>query len=114
MWNLSIQVHYKNKIFVILGIIALISIIVKLYSTNFDLPIYSDNFDIAMRSFAHLGGNFDVSPNRNFGLSLLQSPFLLLVNSNNFLDYSNIIRLFGIGVSTTSIFVMYFLGGTFF
>ena len=106
---MSIQVHYKNKIFVILGIIALISIIVKLYSTNFDLPIYSDNFDIAMRSFAHLGGNFDVSPNRNFGLSLFQSPFLLLANSDNFLDYSNIIRLFGIGASTTSIFVMYLL-----
>ena len=111
---MSIQVHYKNKIFVILGIIALISIIVKLYSTNFDLPIYSDNFDIAMRSFAHLGGNFDVSPNRNFGLSLFQSPFLLLANSDNFLDYSNIIRLFGIGASTTSIFVMYLLARKFF
>ena len=111
---MSIQIHYKNKIFVILGTIALISIIVKLYSTNFDLPIYSDNFDIAMRSFAHLGGNFDVSPNRNFGLSLLQSPFLLLTNSNNFLDYSSIIRLFGIGVSTTSIFVMYILARKFF
>jgi len=111
---LSVQVYYKNKIFIILGIIVLTSIIVKLYSINFGLPIHTDSFDIAMRSFAHLSGNFDVSPNRNFGLSLLQSPFLLLVNSNNFLDYSSIIRLFGIGVSTTSIFVMYLLARKFF
>ena len=111
---MSVQVYYKNKIFIILGIIVLTSIIVKLYSINFGLPIHTDNFDIAMRSFAHLSGNFDVSVNRNFGLSLLQSPFLLLVNSNNFLDYSSIIRLFGIGVSTTSIFVMYLLARKFF
>ena len=93
---MSVQVYYKNKIFIILGIIVLTSIIVKLYSINFGLPIHTDSFDIAMRSFANLSGNFDVSQNRNFGLSLLQSPFLLLVNSNNFLDYSSIIRLFGI------------------
>ena len=31
---------------------------------------------------------FEVSPNRNFGWSIFQSPFLLLTNSENFLDYS--------------------------
>ena len=67
-----------------------------------------------MRAFAHLDGNFEVSPNRNFGWSIFQSPFLLLTNSENFLDYSKIIRLLGIGVSTSSIFLMYFLSRKFF
>ena len=111
---MSVQFYYKNKIFVILGIISLTSILVKLYSVDFALPIYSDGFDTTMRAFAHLGGNFDVSSNRNFGWSLFQSPFLLLVNSNNFLDYSLVIRLLSIGVSTASIFVMYLLTRKFF
>ena len=111
---MSVQSYYKNKIFIILGIISLTSILVKLYSVDFTLPIYSDSFDTTMRAFAHLGGNFDVSLNRNFGWSLFQSPFLLLVNSDNFLDYSQVIRLLGMGVSTVSIFVMYLLSRKFF
>ena len=111
---MSVQSYHKNKILIILGIISLASILVKLYSVDFDLPIYSDNFDTTMRAFAHLSGNFDVSANRNFGWSLFQSPFLLLVNSDNFLDYSQIVRSLSIGVSTASIFVMYILARKFF
>ena len=111
---MSAKSYYKNKIFIILGIISLASILVKMYSIDFTLPIYSDGFDTTMRAFAHLSGNFDVSPNRNFGWSLFQSPFLLLVNSNNFLDYSQVIRLLGMSVSTVSIFVMYLLSRKFF
>jgi len=70
--------------------------------------------DLTMRAFAHLGGNFEVTPNRNFGWSIFQSPFLLFVNSNNWLDYSIIIRLVGIAVSSGSIFLMYLLGRKFF
>ena len=76
--------------------------------------LYKDNLDLTIRAFAHLDGNFEVSPNRNFGWSIFQSPFLLLSNSENFLDYSKIIRLLGIGVSTSSIFLMYFLSRKFF
>ena len=112
--SFKMQLKSNSKLIIFLGILAISSIFLKLYSIDLELPLYKDNLDLTMRAFAHLDGNFEVSPNRNFGLSIFQSPFLLLTNSENFLDYSKIIRLLGIGVSTSSIFLMYFLSRKFF
>ena len=112
--SFKMQLKSNSKLIIFLGILAISSIFLKLYSIDLELPLYKDNLDLTMRAFAHLDGNFEVSPNRNFGWSIFQSPFLLLTNSENFLDYSKIIRLLGIGVSTSSIFLMYFLSRKFF
>ena len=112
--SFKIQLKLNSKLIIFLGILATFSIFLKLYSIDLEIPLYKDNLDLTMRAFAHLDGNFEVSPNRNFGWSIFQSPFLLLTNSENFLDYSKIIRLLGIGVSTSSIFLMYFLSRKFF
>ena len=112
--SFKIQLKLNSKLIIFLGILATFSIFLKLYSIDLEIPLYKDNLDLTLRAFAHLDGNFEVSPNRNFGWSIFQSPFLLLSNSENFLDYSKIIRLLGIGVSTLSIFLMYFLSRKFF
>ena len=112
--SFKIQLKLNSKLIIFLGILATFSIFLKLYSIDLEIPLYKDNLDLTIRAFAHLDGNFEVSPNRNFGWSIFQSPFLLLSNSENFLDYSKIIRLLGIGVSTSSIFLMYFLSRKFF
>ena len=112
--SFKIQLKLNSKLIIFLGILATFSIFLKLYSIDLEIPLYKDNLDLTLRAFAHLDGNFEVSPNRNFGWSIFQSPFLLLSNSENFLDYSKIIRLLGIGVSTSSIFLMYFLSRKFF
>ena len=108
------KIKSNSKLILFLGILATFSIFLKLYSIDLEIPLYKDNLDLTMRGFAHLSGNFEMSPNRNFGWSIFQSPFLLLINSENFLDYSKIVRLLGIGVSTISIFLMYFLSRKFF
>ena len=109
------DVNFSNqKLFLFFSIIISGSILLKLYSIDFEIPLYKDNLDLTLRAFLHLEGNFEVSPNRNFGWSLFQSPFLLLVNSENFLDYSKIVRIVGLGVSVFSIPIMYFLSRKFF
>jgi len=109
------NVNFSNqKLFLFFSIIISGSILLKLYSLDFEIPLYKDNLDLTLRAFLHLEGNFEVSPNRNFGWSLFQSPFLLLVNSENFLDYSKIVRIVGLGVSVFSIPIMYFLSRKFF
>ncbi len=112
--SFKIRLQLNSKLIIFLGILVTFSIFLKLYSIDLEIPLYKDNLDLTMRAFAHLGGNFEVSPNRNFGWSIFQSPFLLLTNSENFLDYSKIVRLLGIAVSTSSIFLMYFLSRKFF
>lgn len=112
--SFKIQLQLNSKLIIFLGILAIFSIFLKLYSIDLEIPLYKDNLDLTLRGFAHLSGNFEMSPNRNFGWSIFQSPFLLLINSENFLDYSKIVRLLGIGVSTISIFLMYFLSRKFF
>lgn len=104
----------NHKIFFLLSIIAFSSLLLKFYSLDIEIPLYKDNFDLTLRAFSHLQGNFEVSENRNFGWSLFQAPFLLLINSENFLEYSKIVRLLGLGISIFSIPVMYFLSRKFF
>jgi hypothetical protein len=62
--------------------LAIFSILLKLYSIDLEIPLYKDNLDLTLRAFAHLDGNFEVSPNRNFGWSIFQSPNFLVLTNN--------------------------------
>ena len=57
----------RKQIAVFLIILGFISILFQIYQADFQIPIYSDNLDLLERAFAHSQGNFDMSPNRNFG-----------------------------------------------
>ena len=62
--SFKIRLQLNSKLIIFLGILVTFSIFLKLYSIDLEIPLYKDNLDLTMRAFAHLGGNFEVSPNR--------------------------------------------------
>ncbi len=86
----------------------------KLYLVDFSLPVHSDNLDYTLYAIAHTNGDFSQSSHRGMGWSLFVSPFFSLVDSDNFMDYSNTIRILSLSVSTCCIPVMYILCRKFF
>ena len=81
----------NSKIALYLVVLGIISITLQLYHAEFQIPVNLDNLDLLERAFAHSKGNFDMSHNRNFGWSLFITPFLLVIDSDNFFDYSNLV-----------------------
>ena len=103
-----------KKIIVCLIIIGLISLGLKLSLVDFSIPIQSDALEYALHANAINEGQFLQHPQRHSGWPLLLAPFFSLVNSENFLDYSNIVRILSICVSTVTIPLVYLLGRKFF
>ena len=107
--NLTIQ-----KIIVLLIVIVLISLGLKLYHIDFSLPYNTDNLGFILRGFSHLNGDFSQTPDKGLGWSLFLFPFFHLVESDNLLDYSNLVRIISLAVSSASIPMMYILSRRFF
>ena len=57
---------------------------------------------------------FDQIPDKGIGWSLFIFPFFNLIESDNLLDYSNLVRIISLAVSSASIPMMYVLGTRFF
>ena len=104
----------RSNVVLYLILIVIISLGLKLYLVDFSLPVNSDNLSYVLNGIAHSNGDFDHSPSRSIGWSLFLSPFFSLMNSNDFLDYSNVAKIISIGVSTTTIFLIYKVGRKFF
>ena len=83
----------KKTVISILIIIALISISLKLYTTDFSNPINSDPLAYSLAAISHTNGDFSQSSHRGIGWSLIVSPFYYFIDSNNFLIYSNTIKI---------------------
>ena len=80
--SFKIQLKLNSKLIIFLGILATFSIFLKLYSIDLEIPLYKDNLDLTMRAFAHLDGNFEVSPNRNFGWATHYFKYVRIVDNN--------------------------------
>ena len=104
----------KKTVISILIIIALISISLKLYTTDFSNPINSDPLAYSLAAISHTNGDFSQSSHRGIGWSLIVSPFYYFIDSNNFLIYSNTIKIISLTISIGTIFVVYLLGRKFF
>ena len=104
----------KKDIIIYLICIASISLCFKLFLVDFSIPVNSDNLAYVLNGIAHSNGDFDHPPSRSIGWSLFLSPFFSLMNSNDFLDYSNMAKIISIGVSTATIFLVYKVGRKFF
>ena len=113
MFFIQYKIFLNNTVLCLVAI-SIISIILKLYFIDFSLPIYNDNMDLTLRAFTHLHGNFEVSENRNFGWPLFLAPFLSLINSDNWIDYSVLARIVSLSVSTLTIIPMFLLSRKFF
>ena len=103
-----------KKIVICLIIICLIALGFKLYLVDFSIPIHSDALEYALHANAISDGQFLQHPQRHSGWPVLIASFFSLINSENFLDYSNIVRVLSIGISTVTIPLVYLLGRKFF
>ena len=101
-------------VIVSLVIIASISIILKLYTMDFSFPINSDSLAYSLAAISHTNGDFSQSSHRGVGWSMFVSIFYSLINSDNFLIYSNTIKILSVSVATSTIFLVYLLGRKFF
>mgnify|MGYP001303056717 FL=1 len=104
----------KKQILISLVIISLISLGFKLYTFDPSVTPSEDTYGYVLRAIAHNNGDFSEHPRKTLGWSLVISPFLNLVESDDFLDYINIARYLSIGISIITIFPMYLLGRRFF
>ena len=103
-----------NKSISYLLIISVASLILKLYTVDFSIPVNSDNLIYALNAISYKNGDFSQLPDRSSGWSLFLYPFFYLIHSDNFLVYSNLTRLLSLGLSTISIPFVYLLGRKFF
>jgi len=103
-----------KKIIVLLILVVLISLGLKLYYIDFSIPYNTDNLGYILRGFAHLNGDFNQTPDKGLGWSLFIFPFFNLIESDNLLDYSNLVRIISLVVSSASIPMMYMLSTRFF
>lgn len=104
----------KKSILVSLIIIIVISLGLKLYTVDFSIPVNSDNLGYVLRFIAHSNGDFSQVPHKGTGWSLFISPFFYIMKSNNFIDYSTLVRILSIIIATISIILVYLLGRKFF
>jgi len=104
----------NKQIIFYLVLISLISLGFKLSVVDFSIPVNSDNLDYTLYAIAHTNGDFSQSSHRGMGWSLFTSIFFGFIDSENFLDYSNIIRTLSMVVGISSIPMMYLIGRKFF
>ena len=104
----------KKHIIICLSIIATISIILKLYTMDLSNPLHSDPLGYSLAAISHTQGDFSQSSHRGIGWSLFVSLFYNFINSDNYLIYSNTIRIISSGIAVSTIFLVYLLGRKFF
>ena len=104
----------KSTILICLIIISLISLGLKLSVTNFSTFPGEDATGYIFDAIQHTEGDFSPNSSKTLGWSLFLSPFFELVNSENFLHYSDTARTISIAISLFSIFIMYKLSRKFF
>lgn len=109
-----IQNYSKKKIIIILFLILIISLGLKLYTVDFSIPSHSDDMNFILRAFQYAQGDFFIDPKTNPGWYLFLSPFTLIIDSNDFTDYTNLARILSLAISAITIFPMYVLARKFF
>ena len=103
-----------TRIIFYLILIIIISLGLKLYTVDFSIPPHSDDFGYVLDSIQYNQGDFFISQKKHPGWSLVLTPFMTIINSDNFLDYLNITRILSIVISTVTIIPMYILARRFF
>ena len=92
----------------------IISLGFKLYLIDFSSLPVEDTYGYVIRAIAHTNGDFSENERKTLGWSIFLSPFMLLLDSTEPLDYINAARILSIIVSTVTIYPMYLLARKFF
>ena len=104
----------KKTIFFCLAIIVVISIPLKLYTVDFSIGIHHDDLEYVLDAIQYSEGDFFLDQKKNPGWPLFLTPFISLLNSEHFLDYSNFARILTLTISAITIFPIYVLARKFF
>ena len=104
----------SKKIILILLSIAIMSLFLKLHTFDFSIPVHFDNLTYSLDAIQYSQGDSFIPQKKNPGWSLFVAPFYMMMNSDNFMDYSNLIRILSLAISTISIVPMYLLAKRFF
>ena len=113
--SLSLKKSRITTIIVCLIIISSISIGFKFSHVDFtDPPISEDTYVYILGAFSIINGDFSQPDRKTLGWSIFISPFFLLTDSTDLLDYLNITRILSIAISTITIIPMYILARRFF
>ena len=109
-----LSVKNKKYIFGYLSIIGFVSLLLKLFFSDFSLPFHSDNLLFMLNAISYGNGDYTASANKSPGWSLFLGLFYTFLNSERWIDYSIVSRILSIVISTITIFPMYFLARKFF
>ena len=111
----SLKKSNITTIVICLIIISSISIGFKLSHVDFSNPIIGeDTYVYVLGAFSVINGDFSQPDRKALGWSIFISPFYLLTDSTDLLDYLNITRILSIAISTVTIIPMYILARRFF
>jgi len=104
----------KRKIILFLIVIGLVSLLFKLYTVDFSIPFRGDNLFYTLNALQYSQSDFFIPQKTNPGWPLFISPFLWLFDSDNFIDYSNLVRTLSLCIMSFTILPMYLLARKFF
>ena len=104
----------KKNIILFLIVVGAISLVFKLYTVDFSVPFRGDNLFYTLDALQYSQGDFFIPQKTNPGWPLFISSFLSLFNSDNFVDYSNLVRTLSLSIASFTILPMYLLARKFF
>ena len=105
----------SNKtIILFLIVVGAISLVFKLYTVDFSVPFRGDNLFYTLEALQYSQGDYFIPQKTNPGWPLFISSFLWLFNSDNFIDYSNLVRGLSLSIMSFTILPMYLLARKFF
>ena len=107
------EISNKSIIFFLI-VIGAISLVFKLYTVDFSVPFRGDNLFYTLEALQYSQGDYFIPQKTNPGWPLFISSFLWLFNSDNFIDYSNLVRGISLSIMSFTILPMYLLARKFF
>ena len=78
--SIVLQNYSKKRILSILLIIGLISLGLKLYTTDFSMTPPEDTYGYILQGFSHINGDFSEPERKTLGWSLIIFPFLQIID----------------------------------
>ena len=103
-----------SRIILYLISICFISLCLALYTVDFSIPTKSDDIGYILTAIQYNESDFFLNQKKHPGWPLVITPFISIIDSDNFLDYTNLARGLSLIISTASIFPMYVLARKFF
>ena len=98
-----------SRVTLYLIFISLISLGLALFTIDFSIPPHADDIGYVLTAIQYNEGDFFLHQKKHPGWSLVLTPFISILDPNNFLDATNLARGLSLSISTISIFPMYLL-----